>query len=90
MKTFCIEIVTPTGTTREENIRLLTVAAADGRLTVLADHQPLVCALTGGVAEVEGDDGIRRRMEIGPGVMTVENNQVSIVTRSAPTHVANE
>jgi len=84
MKSLNIEIVTPEGTTREEGISLLDVEAADGRLTVLANHQPLVCALAEGVAEMKRDNGDRQHIRLGAGVMTVEKNRVSIVTRSAP------
>lgn len=47
-KTFQIEIITPNEIFPPRNIISINLPTDDGRITVLANHQPLICSLTKG------------------------------------------
>lgn len=87
MKTFVLTLTTPHSSVSQADLVFLDVPAADGRLTVLADHQPLVCALTEGELVLRREDGTEERQSVGPGAMTVAANHVEIASRQAPAAV---
>jgi F-type H+-transporting ATPase subunit epsilon len=85
---FRLTIVTPDALTALDDVALLDVPAADGRMTVLPGHQPTVCALSrGAVLLRHAGNGNDRRL-IGPGVMTVSRSGVTLITRDATDNLA--
>ena len=87
MKTFTLEIVTPDGTEPVRHITSLGVPAEDGRLTLLAHHQPLVCLLRKGTLVVGNEDGTKETRDIDEGTMRVTRDGVTLLLRgltSAP------
>ena len=83
MDTFQLEIITPTGSFAPRSVLSLDVPAETGRLAVLARHQPLVCALTGGAVTVINENGTRENWTVGPGTLTVAGNSAVLLVKSA-------
>jgi F0F1-type ATP synthase epsilon subunit len=81
MNTFCVTFTTPGRAETLDHVVRLNVPAADGRLTVLANHQPLLCALGKGELQVESGDGSVQTRTVRGGAMTVRGNRVEIVAR---------
>ena len=81
MKTFALTLTTPRDSLTREGLVFLDVPAADGRLTVLPDHQDLVCVLRDGELILRLANGIEERHAVGAGAMTVLANEVEIVSR---------
>lgn len=77
--TFKLEIVLPETPLPARNVSSIDVPAADGRLTVLANHQPLIAALAKGLMIVTDKDGQTTTFEISAGALQVDNNVATIL-----------
>ncbi len=59
----------------------LTAPGAEGTLTILAQHEPLVTPLEPGTLRVEAEDGKKRSFELSaPGILEVSSNQATVIT----------
>jgi len=85
VKTFALEISTPTQTLPPRVLSFLDVPAERGRLTVLAGHQSLVCVLRPGIVRMRSADGDEETLVVGSGTMTVSADHVSILAESLTT-----
>jgi F-type H+-transporting ATPase subunit epsilon len=83
MKSFNLEILTPLARYPRQEVTALDVPAEQGRLTVLAGHQPLVCGLRQGRIRVERTDGTREQWQIEEGFMTVLREGVTLLVGAA-------
>jgi len=79
---FRLEIITPAGATSARTVTFLDVPAAYGRLTVLANHEPMICSLDAGFVRIREDEEFEEeRWEIGKGSMKVTRNEVTLLVR---------
>jgi len=65
------------------DVTAINLPTDDGRLTVLAHHQPLICSLTDGETLISTEDGARETWATGQGAISVENNKATLLVRSA-------
>jgi len=81
VNTFTLEIRTPRQTYGPRDVASLDVPAETGRLTVLAHHQPLLCAVARGSVRIR-DAGRRTEHWITePGTLTVGGNRAALLVR---------
>ena len=83
MKSFSVEMTTPHTHELWDAVTYLDVPGLSGRLSVLADHQPLLCGLQEGELYVDRVGEARQTRHIGPGVLTVARNRVKLVVEKA-------
>lgn len=81
MNTFALEIVTPNGAEPVRHITSLGVPAEEGRLTVLAHHQPLICLLRKGTLVLGDENGTKVTRDIEEGSMRVTREGVTLLLR---------
>jgi len=81
--TLQLEIVLPEAAVPARAIRGINVQAADGRLTLLANHQPLVAALVPGTAIITTVDGKRETWHLSAGALLMENNTATLLVTEA-------
>ncbi len=79
--TFQLEIVLPETPLPARTVSSIDVPATDGRLTVLANHQPLIVALQAGSVIVKDAKGQIETLVISAGALQVENNIATILVR---------
>lgn len=80
MKTFHVEIVTPTEVKYQGDLRQLVVMGVMGQMGILAQHAPLLAMLQPGVLSYTDGAGKVVRMAAGAGfVQVAENKAVCLV-----------
>ena len=77
-----LKIITHEKIVYEQDIDELYVQAADGRLGILKNHVPVICALNVGVTKVVIDGQDRQIATMG-GILQFENNKATILTDNA-------
>lgn len=83
-KTFKLEVITPDRVALSDDAAVSVVApGAQGYLGVLANHAPMMAALTIGKFDLRRADGTTARMAIGGGFLEVYENTVSVLAESA-------
>ena len=80
-KLFDLEIMTPERPFYYGKAEAVTVQASDGRLTVLADHSPLISAIVSGELDIK-TDGEWKRAFHSEGFMEVGRNEVTIFAQA--------
>ena len=79
-----LKIILPEASVPPRIIKGIDVPASDGRLTVLAGHQPLIAALVAGTAVVTTADGSRENWRLSAGALQVEGDTaILLVTEAA-------
>jgi len=78
MRVYLLKILTPEEQIYEDRVISLTVTGADGRLTVLAGHAPMVAMLTEGPIVIRTE---RETLEgvTGRGTLWVDRNEVAVM-----------
>lgn len=79
MKTFALTIATVGETLYDGLAVSLTVPSANGEITVLADHEPIVSVLREGVIIVRMSEGEPKRFEVTHGAVEVCDNRVVVL-----------
>jgi F-type H+-transporting ATPase subunit epsilon len=82
-KLFSLELVTPQGIVVSRHVPCLEAPGEEGRLGVLAGHQPYVVGLAPGLLEIQNADSSRETWNTGKGVMTITRAGVTVVVQSA-------
>jgi F-type H+-transporting ATPase subunit epsilon len=82
-KDFPLRILTAERSHPARAVRAVDVPAAEGRLTVLARHQPLVVALRAGRVRIRPATGAPEEWRTEEGVMTVGREGVTLAVASA-------
>ena len=77
-----LKIITHEKIVLEQDIDELQVQAADGRLGILKNHVPVICALNIGVTKIVYDSQERQIATMG-GILQFENNRATILTDNA-------
>ena len=78
-----LKIILPEASVPPRPIKGINVPATDGRLTVLAGHQPIVVALVEGDAIITTMDGTRETWTLSAGALQMENNTASLLVTKA-------
>ena len=66
----------------EQDIDELYVQSTDGKLGILKDHLPVICALNVGVTKIVTEGKARQIATMG-GILQFENNRATILTDNA-------
>ena len=64
-------------------VTAIDVPTANGRVTILAHHQPLLAALLAGSMTVTDDEEKKETWAISGGALQVENNVATLLVRNA-------
>ena len=76
-----LEIVTPDEAFPVMDIAFLAVPAEQGQLTILANHEDMVCGLKAGSVISRDVEGTQTEWEIGPGTLSVARNNITVLVR---------
>ena len=77
-----LQIVTPEATVYDGMAAYAELPLENGSVGVLANHAPLIGAVTDGTVLTKGESG-EVRITVGLGVVSVANNVITLLTRSA-------
>ena len=77
-ESFRLSVVTGDGTVFEDAVDYVNVPTGFGSLGILANHAPMLCAVEKGVLRCK-QAGETRRIRVGAGVASVENNEVTLL-----------
>jgi F0F1-type ATP synthase epsilon subunit len=83
MNTFTFQIVTPQEAFAERDLVSAEFQAESGRLTVLANHQAMVCSLKQGKTKLKTADGAEELWDTDQGVLEVNQNNVTVLVHGA-------
>ena len=78
-----VQVVTSGGTVFDDRVSALNVPVDGATIGILADHAPLMGAVTDGVVRCTYADGREECIAVGIGVLNVVKNEVTILTRAA-------
>ena len=78
-----IQILTSGGTVYDAVVSALNVPVDGGSIGILADHAPLLGAVTDGVVRCTFADGHIDCVAVGIGVLNVADNEVTLLVRAA-------
>jgi F-type H+-transporting ATPase subunit epsilon len=81
-KLFSLKILTPERAFFTDNVEAVTVSVYDGRLTVLADHIPLVTPLEISSISIKQENGVWRDAFNSEGFMEVRHDGVMIFVQT--------
>lgn len=82
-KAFQVDVVSPEATVWSGMATIVIARTPDGELGIMADHEPLMGALSTGAVEIEGEDGRRTTIGVHGGFIQVLHNQVTLITDRA-------
>lgn len=82
-KPFQVDVVSPEATVWSGEATIVVARTPDGELGIMADHEPLMGALSTGAVEIEPVDGPRVTIGVHGGFIQVLNNQVTLITDRA-------
>lgn len=82
-KPFLVDVVSPEATAWSGQATIVIARTPDGELGIMADHEPLMGALSTGAVEIEPVDGPRVTIGVYGGFIQVLNNQVTLITDRA-------
>ena len=83
VKPFQVDVVSPEATVWSGQATIVVARTPDGELGIMADHEPLMGALSTGAVEIEPVDGPRVTIGVHGGFIQVLNNQVTLITDRA-------
>lgn len=85
-QTFDLTIMLPEATYPAREVISLDIPASDGRMTILARHQPMLIAITEGKIFIQRKNAPERQREcwqVGEGAVLIQPSGVTITTHSA-------
>jgi len=82
-KAFQVDVVSPEATVWSGMATIVVARTPDGELGIMADHEPLMGALSTGAVEIESESGERTTIGVHGGFIQVLNNQVTLITDRA-------
>ncbi len=83
MNTFQVDVVSPEATVWSGEAVFVLAKTPDGELGIMANHEPLMGALSTGAVIVEDVSGNRTTIGVHGGFLQVLNNQVTLITDRA-------
>ncbi len=78
-----IQILTSGGTVFDDHVAELNVPVDGASIGILANHAPLLGAVTDGVVRCTYSDGRETGIAVGIGVLNVVDNEVTLLVRAA-------
>ena len=78
-----IQILTSGGTVFDDRVAELNVPVDGASIGILANHAPLLGAVTDGVVRCTYSDGRETGIAVGIGVLNVVDNEVTLLVRAA-------
>ncbi len=78
-----LQVVTAGGVVFDRMVHVVNLPLESGSAGVLADHAPLMAAVTDGVVTCESETEGFAAVAVGIGVVNVVNNEVSVLVRAA-------
>lgn len=78
-----IQILTSGGTVFDDHVSELNVPVDGASIGILANHAPLLGAVTDGVVRCTYSDGRTEGIAVGIGVLNVAHNEVTLLVRTA-------
>lgn len=82
-KTFQVDVVSPEAIVWSGEAAIVIARTPEGELGIMADHEPLMGALSTGAVSVESETGERTTIGVHGGFVQVLNNQVTLITDRA-------
>lgn len=82
MNTFQVDIVTPSKTVFEGNVKSITIPGTKGSFQVLYNHAPLISSFEIGQIKIEGEDGEMKKYATSGGTVEVMNNKVIVLAET--------
>jgi len=83
VNTFKLEIITPESAFPERDVVSIDVPAEEGRLTVLAGHQPFVCSVRDGKVRIGNVEGETEAWTVERGALTVTPETATLLVHAA-------
>ena len=83
MNSFDLEITTPDATHPARAFVFLDVPAQEGRMTILAGHQPFLGTVRSGIVRATQKEGAEERWQIEGGTLRVTCELVTLLVREA-------
>jgi F-type H+-transporting ATPase subunit epsilon len=80
---FHVDVVSPEATVWSGQATIVVARTPEGELGIMADHEPLMGALSTGPVEIESESGERTTIGVHGGFIQVLNNQVTLITDRA-------
>ncbi len=81
-KKFKIQIIRPSGIYYQNSVLELVFPAHDGLRAILYNHAPFICLAGNGIVRLQKNDETYDYFYMRNGVLSVQDNQVSILTES--------
>ncbi|MGB7860542.1 MAG: F0F1 ATP synthase subunit epsilon [Acidimicrobiia bacterium] len=81
--TFQVDVVSPEETIWTGEAVMVVARTPEGELGIMADHEPLMGALSTGPVTVEAESGERTTIGVHGGFIQVLHNQVTLITDRA-------
>ena len=78
-----LQVVTAGGVVFDRMVHVVNLPLESGSAGVLADHAPLMAAVTDGVVTCESETEGFEAIAVGIGVVNVVNNEVTVLVRAA-------
>lgn len=82
-KAFHVDVVSPEATVWSGEATVVIARTPEGELGIMADHEPLMGALTTGAVEIEAESGERTTIGVHGGFIQVLENRVTLITDRA-------
>jgi len=82
-KPFQLDIVLPETPMPPRTVTAIDVPAVNGRLTVMAHHQPLIAALCSGPMTITDEQGKKETWNISTGALQVARHVATLLVRQA-------
>ena len=82
-RTFTVDVVSPEESLWSGEATFLVARTPDGEIGVMADHEPVMAALTTGAVTVDAEDGGRTTIAVHGGFLQVLDNTVTLLTDRA-------
>lgn len=81
-KTFKFEVVTPEKVFYSDEVEMVVFNREDGEMGVMADHMPMVAAISVGVLKIV-KDGVHKFAAISEGFLEITDNSVTAIVDAA-------
>ncbi len=82
-KSFTVDVVSPEQTLWSGEATFVVARTPNGEIGIMADHEPVMAALSTGAVTVDGADGKRTTIAVHGGFLQILNNEVTLLTDRA-------
>ena len=82
-KSFRVDVVSPEQTLWSGEATFVVARTPDGEIGIMADHEPVMAALSTGAVTVDGADGKRTTIAVHGGFLQILDNEVTLLTDRA-------